>query len=128
MNNRKAVKIAIVDDSPLVLQAVEKVLGNWGYNLVLKAINGKDLFRQLTPVNAPDICITDMNMPVMDGYETIRVLKEKWPGIKVMAFSGDTETEQLRQSGADIFVSKADPLSALKTALQTICQAIKRSA
>jgi DNA-binding NarL/FixJ family response regulator len=80
--NRLGIKVALVDDADVIRSSMQEILTLWGYTIVLKAVNGKDLFRQLSTSNAPDICITDLNMPVMNGYDTIKQLKEKWPHIK----------------------------------------------
>jgi DNA-binding NarL/FixJ family response regulator len=129
MNPTNGIKIAVVEDSSLIAQSLRMLLNIWGYEVVLNALHGRDLFRQLTADNAPDICITDINMPVMNGYETMKVLKKEWPGIRIIAFSGDDGAENLAHAlaaGADMFVSKSVPFKVLETALQTISNRIKR--
>ncbi|HEX6430951.1 MAG TPA: response regulator, partial [Niastella sp.] len=81
--NSLGIKVALVDDSSVIRNSIHEIISLWGYDVVLHAVNGKDFFRQLTAANAPDICITDINMPEMNGYETIKVLREKWPDIKI---------------------------------------------
>jgi DNA-binding NarL/FixJ family response regulator len=46
--------------------------------------NGKDFLDLPIKGIIPDICILDMRMPEMDGYETIKVIKLKWLGIKII--------------------------------------------
>lgn len=124
--NSSGIKVALVDDSSLIRNSVQEILKAWGYMVVLEAVNGKDFFKQLTEANAPDICITDINMPEMDGYETIKVLKENWPGIKIIAFSitgGERESERILKAGAHAFVSKVGPLGELYKILQTMSNA-----
>ncbi|MFL5747236.1 MAG: response regulator transcription factor [Niastella sp.] len=123
--NSLGTKVALVDDSPVIRNGIQEILELWGYKIVLTAINGKDLLRQLTTVNAPDICITDLNMPVMNGFETIAALKEKWPGIKIIAFSmTNNPCEEIRalQVGAHAFVSKTDSIIELQKVLQDMQQ------
>ncbi|MBO9203460.1 MULTISPECIES: response regulator [Niastella] len=123
--NSLGVKVALVDDSPVIRNGIQEILSMWGYEVVLTAINGKDLLRQLTPTNAPDICITDLNMPVMNGYETIAALKEQWPGIKIIAFSiTSNSSEGLRalHAGAHAFVSKTGSIVELQKVLQQMQQ------
>src|SRR5437016_2271214 len=108
MSSTNSITVALVDDSSLIRNSLQEILRTWGYVIVLEAVNGKDFFRQLTIENAPDICITDINMPEMNGYETIRLLKQRWPEIKIVAFSitgGERESERILQTGADFFVS-----------------------
>lgn len=121
--NSLGIKVALVDDASVIRSSIHEILSLWGYTVVLKAIHGKDLFRQLTPLNAPDICITDLHMPVMDGYETIKELKEKWPDIKIIAFSitnSKREEEKALEAGAHAFVSKLSAITELKRVLQNM--------
>ncbi|OQP39840.1 hypothetical protein A4H97_16600 [Niastella yeongjuensis] len=123
--NSLGTKVALVDDSPVFRNGIKEILSLWGYEVVLTAIHGKDLLRQLTTANSPDICITDLNMPVMNGYETIAALREKWPGIKVIAFSiTNSSCEELRalQTGAHAFVSKTGSIIELQKVLHDMQQ------
>jgi DNA-binding NarL/FixJ family response regulator len=123
--NSLGTKVALVDDSPVFRNGIHEILTLWGYKVTLTAIHGKDLLRQLTTANAPDICITDLNMPVMNGYETIASLKEKWPGIKIIAFSiTNSSSEGMRalQVGAHAFVSKTGSIIELQKVLQEMQQ------
>jgi DNA-binding NarL/FixJ family response regulator len=121
--NSLGIKVALVDDSSVIRNGVQEIISLWGYQVVISAINGKDLLRQLTLSNAPDICITDLNMPVMDGYETIAALKEQWPDIKIIAFSITNNKHEERKAlemGAHAFVSKTGSIAELQKILQKI--------
>jgi len=116
------VKIALVDDSSLIRNCVQEILKAWGHKIVLEAVDGKDFLKQLNAGNAPDVCITDINMPEMNGYELVKVLREKWPTIKIIAFSitsGRRDAERILQAGAHAFVSKLSPISELHKVLQS---------
>lgn len=121
--NSLGIKVALVDDSSVIRNGVQEIISLWGYEVVLTAINGKDLLRQLTPSNAPDICITDLNMPVMNGFETITALKAQWPAIKIVAFSITNNKQEERKAlamGADAFVSKTSSITELQKVLQNM--------
>jgi DNA-binding NarL/FixJ family response regulator len=121
--NSLGIKVALVDDSSVFRNSMYEIISLWGYDVVLEAVNGKDFFRQLTSSNAPDICITDINMPEMNGIETIKVLREKWPEIKVIAFSitnSKKEEERAIEAGAHIFVSKLSSIIELQKVLQSM--------
>lgn len=123
--NSMGINVALVDDADIIRNSIREIISLWGYNVVLTAINGKDLCRQLSTGNLPDICITDLNMPVMDGYETIAALKEQWPGIKIIAFSitnNKKEEERALEAGAHAFVSKLSSITELKRVLQDMQQ------
>jgi CheY-like chemotaxis protein len=121
--NSIGIKVALVDDSSVIRNSIQEIISLWGYDVVLTAIHGKDLLRQLSNDNIPDICITDLNMPVMDGYETIATLKEQWPDIKIIAFSitnTKREEERALEAGAHAFVSKLSSIVELKKVLHDI--------
>jgi DNA-binding NarL/FixJ family response regulator len=121
--NSLGIKVALVDDSSVIRNGVQEIITLWGYEVVLTAINGKDLLKQLTPSNAPDICITDLNMPEMNGYETIAALKAQWPGIKIIAFSITNNKQEERKAlevGAHAFVSKTGSIAELQKVLQNM--------
>lgn len=115
----------MVDDADVMRSSIREILTLWGYDVVLNAVNGKDLFRQLTIASAPDICITDLNMPVMDGFETIKELREKWPHIKIIAFSitnNKKEEGKALDAGAHAFVSKISSIIELQRVLKSMHQ------
>ena len=121
--NSIGIKVALVDDSSVIRNSINEILSLWGYDVVLKAIHGSDLLKQLSAGNIPDICITDLNMPVMDGYATIAALKAQWPDIKIIAFSitnTKREEERALEVGAHAFVSKLSSIIELQKVLQNM--------
>jgi DNA-binding NarL/FixJ family response regulator len=121
--SRLGIKVALIDDSTVLRNSIHEIISIWGYDVVLEAINGSDFFSRLTSANAPDICITDLNMPIMDGFETIKELREKWPNIKVIAFSitgNKKEEERALLLGAHAFVSKSGSILELQKSLQNM--------
>ncbi|MGN0485560.1 MAG: response regulator [Lachnospiraceae bacterium] len=74
-------KVLLVDDEPIELDMLEKSV-NWselGICQVRRASNGKRAYQMITK-DLPDILITDIEMPVMDGFELARkIVREKLP-------------------------------------------------
>jgi DNA-binding NarL/FixJ family response regulator len=121
MNNKSQIKVAIVDDHALIRKCLQELISLWGYMVIPQATNGKDFLDLLVRGIIPDICILDMRMPEMDGYETIKVVKEKWPGIKIIAYSMDFKDPHAPQpEGADAILSKSGPYQELKDALSLL--------
>ena len=118
MHQPNQIKVAIVDDHALIRKCLQEILNLWGYLVIPQSSNGKDFLDLLVKGIIPDICILDMRMPEMDGYETIKVVKGKWPGIKIIAYSMDFRDPHTQQpEGADAVVSKSGSYQELKAAL-----------
>ena len=101
--------ILVVDDEPMVKQLARDVLNRYGYT-VLTAGGGEeaiDVFRQRAA--EIDAVILDMVMPIMEGREVFRRLREIKPGVKVIVSSGyshDRDADDLLAQGARSFVQK----------------------
>lgn len=121
MENAPAVSIALVDDHALLRQAMSIRLGLLGYKIVLEAANGKEFLEKMARLSSlPDVCLLDINMPVMDGFETAIELKKSWPQVRILFFSMHNSkafVAKATQLGADGFVSKDASFEELKQAL-----------
>jgi AmiR/NasT family two-component response regulator len=67
----QSLRIAVADDEPRMLQFFEMALGQLGHEVVAKAGNGRELVDQCRKLH-PDLIITDIKMPDMDGLEAVR--------------------------------------------------------
>jgi len=112
--------IVLVDDHVLLRNGLAGLVTNLGYTVLFEADNGQDFVDKLDKNQLPDIVLMDINMPVKDGYETTKWLKQNYPGIKVLALSMyDSESSIIRmlKSGAKGYILKdSDPIQ-LKEAL-----------
>jgi len=101
--------IAVVDDHALIRKAVHFRLTGMGYNVVIEAENGKQFLDKLEEAPSPDLCLLDINMPIMNGFETALQLKKKWPAMKILFFSmqnGSVYLNRAREVGADGYICK----------------------
>jgi CheY-like chemotaxis protein len=98
-------RILVVDDEPSVREMARHVLESEGYE-VLTANNGLDGLRALSK-SLPDLIISDLNMPLMPGFEFLAMVRKRFPHIATIAMSGDYITGE-KQSGvlADAFLQK----------------------
>ena len=103
-------KILLVDDDPLVRASLAEVLSESGYE-VAEAADGNDGLEVLENLSF-DLVVLDILMPNRDGLETIRVIREKWAALPVLAISGGDRTgscDHLRMAaafGADDMMAK----------------------
>jgi DNA-binding NarL/FixJ family response regulator len=101
--------IAVVDDHALIRKAVNFRLTGMGYKVVIEAENGKQFLDKLEEAPSPDLCLLDINMPIMNGFETALQLKKKWPAMKILFFSmqnGSVYLKRAREVGADGYICK----------------------
>ncbi len=79
-------KILLVDDERSFVTALQKILTLKGYDVEI-AFNGLEAIEAIK-TKTPDILVTDVLMPVMDGLEVIMFSKKNFPDVKVIAISG----------------------------------------
>jgi two-component system response regulator YesN len=93
------IKVMIVDDDSIARTNI-KILIDWeknGYEICAEAMNGEEAI-QLIAETRPQIVITDMSMPVMDGITLIDHLSKNHPQTKVVVLSGYQEFDYVRKS------------------------------
>ena len=73
-SNHDAYTIHLVDDSKVIIAGLTSVLEKEGYKVTF-SINGRDAINSINE-NKPTLIILDVEMPIMDGYETIQLLKK----------------------------------------------------
>lgn len=82
------IRIVIADDHQLFIDGLKSILSQEiGIQVIGEANNGLELIRLLNQTSAPDLILTDIRMPVMDGIQACREITAKYPGIPVMALS-----------------------------------------
>jgi PAS domain S-box-containing protein len=121
---RRRARILVVDDEAAVRTVVARMLQAEGYEL-LGARDGQEALRYLDQVaGSIDVVITDLIMPVMDGYELTEELARSYSRVAVIWMSGhprETETRHSAAHLADAFLQK--PVSP-EVLLQTIAQVL----
>lgn len=125
MNDSKVHKIVIVDDHILFASSLEKLIHSFGgFKVVYKVGNGSQLQEKLQLNNPlPDIILLDVNMPVMNGLETINWLSKNHPNIKVLVLSMEDNEEQILKFiklGAKGYLLKDIEPEILKFALKEV--------
>ena len=114
-------RFLIVDDTSRARQSMKALLEVW-YPLeeVREAKNGAEAV-QLVDDFRPDVILMDARMPKMGGLEATRLIKAKWPEIKIIVLSVFMDYQVLAlEAGADAFVSKSDSPEKLLETLKHI--------
>ena len=116
------IRVLVVDDSVVIRRLVTHALEqDAALEVVGAAAHGGIALRRIPQLN-PDVVTLDVEMPEMDGLETLRHLKRDYPHLRVIMFSTLTErggavTLEALSLGADDYVTKASNEGSLDRSL-----------
>lgn len=118
------IKIAIADDHHLFREAICRVIDSWeNCKVIIQAANGWELLQKLQTQNLPDLALIDLDMPEMNGYDTLKAMNEKYPNIRLLFLSqlhSEEMVYRIIKLGARGLINKADNLSLFKKAILEI--------
>src|SRR5438093_11228353 len=104
-----AIRVLIADDHRLFAEALEAILaGESWIEVVGRARNGAEAL-ELALELEPDLILMDISMPVMDGVEATRRIREARPGACVLMLTGSNaaaDIDRSRDAGAAGYVTK----------------------
>jgi two-component system, NarL family, nitrate/nitrite response regulator NarL len=105
----RPVRVLIADDEPLFVDTVEALLaGDERVEVVGTATNGKQAVELATALT-PDVTLMDISMPILDGIEATRRIRERFPNACVLVLTGSsiaTDVDRARQAGVAAFLTK----------------------
>jgi DNA-binding NarL/FixJ family response regulator len=117
------VRIIIADDHPLLIDGVKIVLEEMkDVKVVGTAGNGLQLISVLR-TTAADLVLLDLQMPKLDGIDTLKILKKDFPKLKIIVFSNYGQPKLLKEIkalGADGYLLKNSSSIILKEAVNTV--------
>jgi CheY-like chemotaxis protein len=114
-------KILIVDDDAHVLRLLKSALHSFGWNNVFQAANGAEAL-EMAGTQLPDLVVTDVIMPELDGYELTRRLKgsPETAHIPVLMLGGHEHGVESRPVVPDDYLSKPFALSDFKEKVERL--------
>ena len=115
------IRVLVVDDWPSTREGIKAMLGSSpNIQVTGEASNGQEAV-QVAAEEQPDVVLMDVRMPVMDGLEAARLIKDGWPQIKVVLLSMEPPSrEEIRASGADRCLVKGDRSESLKDVILSL--------
>ena len=123
-------RILVAEDDESFLEAISLLLEQDDRFVVAgRARNGREAVALAEEV-APDAVVVDIEMPVLDGVEATRRLREAAPDLPIVAVSGHDYEErvlEIRQAGADDYVRKARLADELPRVLAALLEKAGRS-
>lgn len=107
MKNGQEKKILVVDDDQENLRIVARILTHEGYK-VQTAHSGTDGLKKLDKFD-PDLVLLDINMPGMDGLQTLKILREREEYVSIIFLTAKSDTQDVidgLDAGADDYICK----------------------
>lgn len=128
----KKIKTLLVDDDYLVLQDLENLI-NWsslGFQLIGTATNGKKAL-EIASSQEPELIISDISMPVMDGFDFVETLKKDFPStyiIFISSYASFTYAQRAMETGIRDYILKNEITpQLLAERLQKVTAALRAS-
>jgi len=118
----------IVDDEPLMRLGIQKAIdwSSYGIQEITTAPNGRTAL-QMVEQRQPDVLLTDVKMPGLDGLELSRMVKESWPFVKIVIISGYDDFSYAKKSisyGVTDYLLKPIDNKSLSQTMEKVTQEI----
>lgn len=117
------IKILIADDQELIRQSLSIILGNEkDFEVTDMVANGVEVIRSVRK-NKPDVILMDIRMPEMDGVVCTQIIKENYPGIKIIiltTFDDDEYVFNALKNGASGYLLKGVSMKELAEAVRKV--------
>ena len=118
------IKVIIADDHKIFIDGLKSILSKKiGITIIGEANNGLEIIKLLENDYRPDIVITDIRMPIIDGISLTKILSKEYPNIPVLALSmydQSTDVIEMLEAGAKGYLTKVVEINELIQAIQTI--------
>ena len=122
-----AIKVAVIDDKSINRQSVkERLMMSQDIELVFLADNGAtflDKMKELSSAQRPDVCLMDIDMPVMDGIAAVGIGKELYPDVEFLMltiFDDNDKIFEAIKSGASGYLLKEESMEKLVDAIRQV--------
>jgi DNA-binding NarL/FixJ family response regulator len=119
------IKVLIADNHPIVRMGIQQVLDTTSDIQVLDAVaTTTNLFDKLEQ-QSPDVVILEMDIPEINGIATLRKLKQDFPDIRVLIYSGQSEDVYALstiRAGAFGYLSKSAEIDYIISAVRKVAQ------
>lgn len=121
------IKIAVVDDHGLYRKGLINLIHslNEGFEVVWQAANGQEFLQILSTGAQPDLVVMDLDMPVMNGFETAAIMQKEHPHLHLLVISMlDDEISLIKMLRLGVlgFMSKDVEPDELKKAIEAVAE------
>jgi DNA-binding NarL/FixJ family response regulator len=119
----QVIRVLLADEHDFVvtsLQIVFEMVNN--VEMVGRAKDGSEAV-EVAGELLPDVILMDLNMPVMDGLTATRLIREKYPQIKIIVLTASTlesDKEAALEAGAHVYLRKESSTDEIVEAIRTV--------
>ena len=117
------IKVLVVDDHPMVLEGMRSMLQQIAFVIITGTVSNAYEAMEHIKLTAPDIVITDINMPEISGIELTLKIKKEFSPVKVIAMSTFKERSyisQMIQNGASGYLVKSASKEEIEEAILSV--------
>ena len=119
------IRVLLVDDQELLRRGLDQVLrATDDLEVVGEAADGEEALARAEAL-APDVVVTDLEMPVCDGIDATRLIRRALPGVRVVVLAdsdGDDELFAALKAGASAYLLKDTPAEQVADAVRAVAQ------
>lgn len=123
MKSEEQIKIMIVDDHEMVVQGLQALFESYTPLKVIASFkNGFDAFNNYEQL-APDVILMDINMPIVNGFETSSMILEKFPAANILVLSMEVKesyVNKAKELGIKGHLSKNSDIELLVEAIKKV--------
>ena len=121
------INIGIANEHALFRAGLIQIINtNTNYTVCLEAANGQEFLNRLSESDSPPkICIINVNMPLMNGYDTARAIKKLYPQTKILALSPYPDQRIIKllfKNGVNGYINQNVTPQTLLYALEALCK------
>ena len=126
---RQSMSILVIDDDDRVRTLLRDILLFAGHR-VIEASDGESGIRYFEEGESVDMVLTDLGMPLKNGWEVAKWIKTKLPKIPVILITGwgtDLDEAKIKDSGVDLIIGKPFEVNEILDTVNLFAKVIKRS-
>ena len=120
METNQSINILVIDDDERIRTLISDILLSAGHR-VIEALDGESGMRYLEEAGLVDMVLTDLGMPVKNGWEVSKWIKMNTPQIPVIIITGwgtDLDKTKVKESGVDLIIGKPFEVSEILEAVR----------
>ncbi len=119
------IKVAITEDQLLFRKGFVQLIDSFkNMRVEIEVSNGRELLEALRK-DSVDLVILDVNMPVMGGLDSIKILKKEYPSVKVIfltVFEDEAIIAKLIEAGANAYLGKNSELNEVEITIRKVME------